>query len=132
LKFPKVLGTLVHCVSGDMKQSRGFAAYLCKKFPENAKLRLLNQYAKGDIVAVKARELQILNVVTKDRAWHKPTQLDFEQAIKNLKKYACEKHIKLLSMPKIGSGRDGLDINFVIKTLLTNFSQTDVKIIMYL
>jgi hypothetical protein len=61
------LQCIVHCISACAKQGKGFAAELCKRFPENRiKLQGLNLQI-GQCVRVQCGTLVVLNLISKKK-----------------------------------------------------------------
>lgn len=126
---------LVHCVSEDFEMGAGIAKEFKKRFPffEIQKELIINQYSinKNGIFIVKIDNFFIVNLVTKEKYWQKPTYKTLEFSLLNLKKEFKAKKIPVnrLLMPKIGCGLDRL--NWIkVKELLTKiFEDTNYEII---
>ena len=98
---------IVHCVSADMRMSRGFAAQLVKErlTPEEHQRLKRDRYSIGD--AVFHDKSHTIHLVTKRFYQDKPrdTQL-FERALRNLNAACKVRGIKSLSMPPMQCGLD--------------------------
>lgn len=120
--FTSIDDCLVHCISVDLKMSRGIAVEFVKRFP-----RLRNQIMKfspiliGNAIGVESRKRYIINLITKDAHYHKPTYESMELALGSLVLLCKEKKIKQLSMPKIGCGLDRLEWENVRSYILDAF-----------
>ena len=123
---------LVHCISADFSMSAGVA----KAFIETGiKDELLSRYpankweGHGYCLPVKINGRIILNLVTKPKAFFKPTYETLEESLNDMKKQ-LPKHIKL-AMPHIGCGFDGLNWTEVSHMIKDTFEDTDIEILVY-
>ncbi len=122
---------LCHCISSDFALGAGiakaFAAMgvkrlLCEKFPKLWE-------GRGYCLFVEADGVLVVNLVTKQRYFHKPTLETLRQSLDDLRGQAAERNLKKLAMPKIGCGLDKLkweDVSAAIKEI---FSETDIEIL---
>jgi hypothetical protein len=124
---------VVHAVSADLKCSAGFA------------LKVRQQYGipnvcnkkPGDIVSHSAADKVILNVITKYKAEHKIRQncdqfiVNFKAGIQGLGNFCKSNNIKHIAMPKMGSGIDQLNWNYVKFLLYSEFKDYDIVINVY-
>jgi hypothetical protein len=124
---------VAHAVSADLKCSAGFA------------LKVRQQYGipnvcnkkPGDVVFHSASDKVILNVVTKYKADHKIRQncdqfiVNFKAGIQGLGKFCKNNNIRHIAMPKMGSGIDQLDWNYVKFLLYSEFHDYDIVINVY-
>jgi len=71
-----------------------------------------------------------INLVTKEKYWHKPTLITIRQALEAAKRYTdIWLRMRKIAMPKIGCGFDKLkweDVSEIIKDV---FKDTDVEIL---
>lgn len=71
-----------------------------------------------------------INLVTKEKYWHKPTLVAIRQALESAKEYTDHSpQMRKIAMPKIGCGLDKLkweDVSEIIKDV---FKDTDVEIL---
>ena len=125
--------TLVHCISNDCAMGAGIALKFDKEFP-NMKRRLIETIAAKrlrypfSIMYVEA-EQRVINMVTKEKYWNKPTYNDFLHSLLDVVQL-CEKYnIKKLGMPKIGCGLDKLQWEKVKEMIEDNFKDLDIEIV---
>lgn len=135
--FEAINTCFVQCISADFGMGAGIAVQFNKIF--NMKERLLKAY-KGNVLniwkkkqgfIVGTKSVPVVNLVTKERYWHKPTYEHLRNALVELKAYCIEHDIKDLSMPLIGCGLDGLSWQMVEDMLQDIFTDTDITIRIY-
>lgn len=126
---------LVHCISADFKLGAGIAKEFEKRF--NLRDDLLSVF--GDDwwkqfdntwggYAFLHSDKHIIDLITKQRFWHKPMIGCLIRALKKLRK-GCEKaEITKIAMPKIGCGLDGLKWNEVSSHIKYIFKDSDIDI----
>ena len=73
----------------------------------------------------------VINLVTKERYWHKPTYSSLKASLINAKQIILRNNIKHISMPVIGCGLDRLQWSKVSKMVKEIFADTDVEIVVY-
>lgn len=96
---------LCHCVSQDYAMGAGIAVSFEKIFGRPEK-----QVKIGEIAITKNKADQIaINMVTKEKYWHKPTLKSLRTCLEAVKKYCLENNIDAISMPQIGCGLDKLN-----------------------
>lgn len=121
--------SLAHCISQDYAMGKGIAKAFQDRFPLMKKALEKKRTAIGHIATYQDGDRFILNIVTKECYWHKPTRQSFDYSIRSLK-HVCEvKGIKRLAIPLIGAGLDRLkweDNRAVIQEI---FADTDIDIL---
>lgn len=73
----------------------------------------------------------IYNLVTKERYFEKPQEIDLKCALQDLKRQMIKYEEKFLAIPKLGAGLDRLQLSRVIALIFDVFSETDITIQMY-
>ena len=118
---------LVHCISADLALGAGVAKQIDQEYGMRT---MLKEYVKDEKAPWPSciGILNVLNLVTKEKCWHKPTLDDLEAALWNLHECVETLHIKKLAMPKIGCGLDRLEWEDVEPILQEMFSDLDVEI----
>ena len=125
---------LCHCVSSDFALGAGIA----KKFAELGVKDELKEYAAladepmwhGEgycIMSIEPQPHGALNLVTKEKYWHKPTLKTMRQALECVAD-DFDFHGKI-AMPKIGCGLDRLNWQDVEKIIWEVFEDTDIEIL---
>ena len=125
---------LAHCISADFKMGAGIAVLFNKHF--DMKNILTQKYPKyyddfinhrigGDCIL----EGRVLNIITKEHYFQKPTIITMMIALVKLKTVCLENNIKKIAMPTIGCGLDGLKWDIVSKTIQDTFKNTDIEIV---
>lgn len=71
---------LVHCVSGDLKLSRGIALEFRRRYGHIEKLKQQHP-KKTEVAYFKLGSRYILNLVTKETFWKKPTLQDIYESL---------------------------------------------------
>ena len=97
--------TLVHCISRDCAMGAGIAVTFNNKFPEMKK-QLKNTIRENDLqgyFAILYRgERNVINLITKEKYWHKPTYSSLKTSLLNAKQIILRNNIKHIAMPVIG------------------------------
>lgn len=125
---------LAHCISADFGMGKGIVVEFNKRFDMKHKLQTkypdyLNQFTHhrtgGDCIL----EGRVLNLITKERYYEKPTIITMRLALQKMKKICIEEGISKIAMPTIGAGLDKLDFNDVVKQIKDVFGDTDIEIL---
>lgn len=125
---------LVHCISADFGMGKGIVVEFNKRFDMKSKLQskypdYLNQYTYHRIGGDCILEGRVLNLVTKERYFHKPTIITMRLSLQKMKKICIENNITKLAMPTIGAGLDRLAWNTVSEQIRLIFDDTDIEIL---
>ena len=124
---------LAHCISADCGMGKGIVVEFNKRFDMKRTLQTkypdyLNQYTHkrigGDCLLDR-----VLNLITKERYFHKPTIITMRLALEKMKQICFENNIKKIAMPVIGCGLDRLNWNDVSEQIKSTFVDTDVEIL---
>jgi len=125
---------LAHCISADFGMGKGIAVMFNKLF--NMKKRLiaahpnyLNRFVSTRMGADCLLEGNVLNLITKEHYWDKPTNITMHLALKRMKEICLENNITKIAMPKIGAGLDKLDWWYVSRLIQHTFEDTDIEIL---
>ena len=125
---------LAHCISADYALGAGIAVEFNKRFDMRRKL---HENAPGYWEYMKLYNLQgecilierVLNLVTKEKYFHKPTYKSMKQAL-NMMKLVCEaNNITKVAMPIIGCGLDRLQWDKVFNIIIDVFKDTNIEIL---
>lgn len=125
---------LAHCISGDFSLGAGIAVEFNKRFDMRRKLKeefpdfldYMNHYQlQGECILID----RVLNLVTKQKYYHKPTYKSMKQALQFMKRVCEENKITKIAMPLIGSGLDKLQWDKVSKIIQDVFMGTDIEIL---
>lgn len=118
--------TPAHCISSDCAMGAGIAIPMAKKF----KLRGL-QFLDKEILKHPACVYHngVYNLITKKRAYHKPTLESLLEALSLMRVHVEKNGIKHIVMPKIGSGLDRLPWPKIREKMKIIFENTDVEIL---
>ena len=125
---------LAHCISADFGMGKGIVVEFNKRFNLKRKLQTkypdyINQYTHKRIGGDCLLEGRVLNLITKERYFHKPTIITMRLALKKMKQICLEHNIKKIAMPVIGCGLDRLNWNDVSEQIKDIFADTDVEIL---
>jgi hypothetical protein len=125
---------LAHCISADFGMGRGIVIEFNKRFDMKRKLQskypdYLNQYTHHRIGGDCILEGRVLNLITKERYFHKPTIITMRIALQKMKKICAENKINKVAMPTIGAGLDRLAWSAVSDQINMIFDDTDIEIL---
>ncbi|KAJ8935728.1 hypothetical protein NQ318_010578 [Aromia moschata] len=103
---------LAHCVSADLRMSRGIALTFKKAFGQLEELRRQRPEV-GRVLQITAaeqdKERSVFYLVTKQLSHHKPTYQTVWDTLVELRDMLLSQNISSLAIPKIASGLDFLD-----------------------
>ena len=126
---------LAHCISADFGMGKGIVVEFNKRFdmknkllakyPDYREIRYNYLMFKGDCIL----EGKVLNLITKERYYQKPTYLTMKAALLTMRDICLNKNIKKIAMPTIGAGLDKLSWDMVSKEIQEVFCNTDVEIL---
>ena len=126
----------VQCISSDFALGAGIAVQFNKKF--NTKTELFNlyknkrQYYWNTLTKMNRGYMlpttNVLNLVTKERYWNKPTYTTLTNALCDMKMYCILQNIKNIAMPTIGCGLDKLNWEKVRQIIQDIFQDTNINI----
>ena len=101
---------LAHCISADFSLGAGVAKQIDEAFGARHMLRTkYDQYSWDEWGPCCLLCGAVLNLVTKNKYWHKPTLSTLQDALDDMKKVVQEEGITKIAMPRIGCGLDRLD-----------------------
>ena len=125
---------LAHCISADYALGAGIAVEFNKRFDMKRKLKenapdyweYMQLYnLQGECILIE----RVLNLITKEKYWHKPTYKSMKQALNMMKKVCIANNITKIAMPMIGCGLDKLQWSQVKNIIENVFIDTDINII---
>ena len=124
---------LAHCISADFGMGKGIVVEFNKRF--NMKTILQNKYPNfvndyhhykwGGMALIEGR---VINLITKERYWHKPTYQTMREAL-NIARLRLPSDCKKIAMPIIGCGLDRLQWDMVSEIIKEVFKNTDIEIL---
>ena len=125
---------LAHCISADFGMGKGIVVEFNKRF--NMKDKLRNKYpnylrewqnsrCEGDCIM----EGRVLNLITKERYFHKPSYQSLKSALMVMKTICYKEVITKIAMPVIGCGLDKLFWDKVSEVIQEVFSDSDIEIL---
>lgn len=118
---------LCHCISADFALGAGIAVEFNRRFNMRQKLF---QYISEPITRETCILIdRVLNLVTKEFYYNKPTYDSLEFALKVMKNVCISNNITQVAMPTIGCGLDGLKWNKVKEIIQNVFSDTNIDIL---
>lgn len=124
---------LAHCISADFGMGKGIVVEFNKQFDMKNKLQSkypnfvndYHHYRWGGMALIEGR---VINLITKERYWEKPTYKSMREAL-NIAKIRLPHDCKKIAMPKIGSGLDKLNFDKVREQIGDVFKDTDIEIL---
>jgi len=122
---------IAHCISADLKLSKGIARDLCNKYG-NVKAELAKSELKiGNVIALRSAERTIFYMITKQNFFDKPTYKNVEIAIQNLRKESFKINNLKIAMPRIASGLDGRDWPVIKQYIYKHLQYSGLEIKIY-
>lgn len=125
---------LAHCISADFGMGKGIVVEFNKRFDmknilQSKYLDYLNQYTHHKINGDCILEGRVLNLITKERYFHKPTIITMKIALQKMKNICIKYGITKIAMPTIGAGLDKLSWSEVSDQIKMIFDDTDIEIL---
>ena len=125
---------LAHCISADFGMGLGIVVEFNKRFDMKNKLQskypdYLQKYNAHRVGGDCILEGRVLNLVTKERYWMKPSIITMLLALKKMKEICLTNGIGKIAMPTIGAGLDRLQWDKVSEIIKDVFKDTDVEIL---
>ncbi|GBC10140.1 hypothetical protein RclHR1_09370010 [Rhizophagus clarus] len=121
---------LAHCVSQDLRMGKGIADIFKKKYGGLNELKA-QQCKVGQVAYLRRDNRYIFYLITKYYVYDKPNPKDFETSLVELRKL-CEKlGVRGLSVPRIGTGLDGLSLSFVKNAINDAFEGSNIRVTMF-
>lgn len=124
---------LAHCISADFGMGKGIVVEFNKRFDIKNKLQtkypnFVNDYHHYKYGGMALIEGRVINLITKERYWEKPTYETLRNAL-NTAKIRLPLECKKIAMPVIGCGLDRLEWSKVSDIIKDVFSDTDIEIL---
>lgn len=124
---------LAHCISADFGMGKGIVVEFNKRFDMKNKLQtkypnFVNDYHHYKYGGMALIEGRVINLITKERYWEKPTYETLRNAL-NIAKIRLPLECKKIAMPVIGCGLDSLEWSKVSNIIKDIFSDTDIEIL---
>lgn len=125
---------LAHCISADFGMGRGIVVEFNKRFDMRDRLKFkypayIKAWHDGKCFGDCILEDRVLNLVTKECYYHKPTYYTLQLALEKMLEVCLANNIKKVAMPIIGCGLDRLDWKIVSGMVQKVFSHTDIEIL---
>lgn len=125
---------LAHCISADFGMGRGIVLEFNKRFNMKAILQtkypnFLTEHWSGKECGACILEGRVLNLITKERYFHKPTLGTMRCALNSMRSVCINNNVQKIAMPIIGCGLDRLNWDQVSELIQEIFSDTDIEIL---
>ena len=123
-----------HCISADFGMGKGIAVEFNKRFDMKRILQrkypgyidlYMNCRIGGDCIL----EGRTLNLITKERYFHKPTLASMKTALQKMKEICVKEQVNKIAMPTIGAGLDRLKWEDVAAQIKDVFQDTKIEIL---
>lgn len=129
--------SFAHCISKDKALGAGIAKRFRMQFPDMIKKMKSDTFIVGKAYGYTVLDSKIngkrniLNLVTKDRYFKKPSYASLEESLYSLRDLIVSHHIKNLAIPKLGCGLDRLNWERVASIIRKIFCDLDINIFVY-
>jgi len=122
--------SLAHCLAKDLGMGKGIALFFKKKYGGLDELKDQNLQI-GDVGVLKRNDRYVYHLITKNRSSGYPKLDDLKMSLIDMKKHALKHNVKMISMPRIGTGLDKLNWSDVKQIIMDVFANTGIKIRIY-
>lgn len=124
---------IAHCISADFALGAGIAVEFNKRFDMKNILKskypnFLHDYITYNYNGMALIEGRVINLITKERYYNKPTYQSLTEAL-TVAKYRIPSTCKKIAMPLIGCGLDRLQWNRVSAIIKEVFADEDIEIL---
>lgn len=123
---------LAHCISNDFALGAGIAVQFDKIYNMRYKLNKIfeeNLFLDRNCVGKSLLIDNVFNLVTKEKAYQKPTYENLQKSLIDMKNRIEELSIQKLAIPQIGCGLDKLDWDIVKEIIEEIFNDMDIEIL---
>ena len=125
---------LAHCISADFGMGKGIVIEFNKRFDMKRKLQskypdYVNKWHHNNWCGDCILEGRVLNLITKERYFHKPTYESLKTALLVCHLECIYNDITKIAMPIIGCGLDRLQWDKVSEIIKDVFKDTDIEIL---
>ena len=125
---------LAHCISADFAMGKGIVLEFNRRFDMKRLLRqryptYLADYRQNATGGDCLREGRVLNLITKERYFQKPTLATMEAALRRMRELCLEEGIAKVAMPTIGAGLDRLAWGGGSALVQGGFGDTGIEIL---
>lgn len=128
LKAPRGYA-IAHCISADFALGAGVAKQINDAYDMRRQLKAsYGMFDTTEFIGCCLNCMDVLNLVTKERCFHKPTLDALREALTHMRKAVETYNIKKIAMPKIGCGLDRLDWEDVEPMIHEIFDDLDIEI----
>lgn len=124
----------IHCISQDCAMGKGIAKTFKKEYPymKRALIKDISETKSEypfSIIYFGREKPNVINMVTKEKYYHKPTYESFSSALSDVKCICEYFNFKTIAMPKIGCGLDRLEWDKVKRMIEEMFKDMNINII---
>ncbi|CAG9329975.1 unnamed protein product [Blepharisma stoltei] len=123
--------SLAHCISKDLKMSKGIAVEFRNRFGGINDLQSQSPEIGKSLFLNIGNNRFAFYLITKDKYFQKPTYSDLERSLVDLCNKCAMLRVNKLAMPKIGCGLDKLNWDQVYQTINHVFCRTNIEILIY-
>lgn len=125
---------LAHCISADFGMGKGIVIEFNNRFNMKRKLKskypnYLKEYSEENRCGDCILDGRVLNLITKERYYQKPTYKSLEQSLQAMKNICLHRKVQKIAMPMIGCGLDKLEWDRVSQIIKNIFGDTDMEIL---
>lgn len=123
-----------HCISADFAMGKGIVVAFNERFDMKRILQkkypgYLTHYRNEKVGGDCILEGRVLNLITKERYFHKPTLATMKMALEKMKEICESENIHKIAMPTIGAGLDRLKWEDVVTQIKDVWRETDMEIL---
>ena len=122
--------SLCHCISKDCHLGKGCARSFRLEFGRIEEMKAMNTQV-GEACVLEDNHRYIYNLVTKEVYNDRPKFEDLYKSLLSMRQHCFDHDVRLISMPKIGCGRDRFKFFDVFELLKYVFSNTGIMIHIY-
>ena len=115
-----------HCISGDFALGAGIAVKFNELYNMRKKLKDIDDFEENNCAILIDN---VFNLVTKRKAFHKPTYDSLREALEDMSIQIQQLGIEKIAIPLLGCGLDRLNWNKVKEDIEEVFENVDIEIL---
>ena len=133
IRFSQQPHSIGHCISADVRISKGFADFLSHSISGLRSTCREARFFMGQVYPFwdSTGKRYIYNLVTKERFCDKPNLSTLSKTLEAMKIHASMNGVSTIAIPKLGGGLDQMIWQEVMKLLQDIFAYADVQLVVY-
>jgi hypothetical protein len=121
--------SIAHCISADLKMSRGIAATIKKIFGDATPILSSLNPKIGDVIPIRLTNRIVYFLITKNKCFHTSRLSNIKISIKKLKETMLKQHDLKIAIPTTAIGQDNYDWTIIKQMIYAEFYDTNINLL---